>query len=216
MLNPKSTQSFVANTQFGLNPNQPHDAKGRFGETSGGKEDGSKSLAKEQVATEDSRFSDNERESIGVYGDYGYESINQRLRMGVADEHAKNIKQAFKKAPELSADTEVYRGLQTTEEGLGRFKEGVVISDKGFISTSYSKAVGTDYAKYAYKGSNKDQSVRFDITVRKGTRYLKLSNSGGGKGTASEAELLFRNGSRMRISSVKTVTGMTIVKADLL
>jgi hypothetical protein len=183
-------QSFV-DIQGGLNPNQSRDDKGRWGEGAGDKR--SADPYEESSAYKNESYTPQQRKALIAYtgeGNSEYEAINGGLRRPPPTAKAKgriaDIESAFENAPVLSEDTVVYRGMISSQ----KFKKGDSISDKGFMSTSLDEDVAIGFTT-----KSKKNAVLFKITVKKGTPFIKMGKW--------ESEILFKNGSKMKITSIQ-------------
>lgn len=155
------------------------------------------------AATEEA-FAPAIRQSITAYRGSYYQSINKAMRFD-ADysstdpqtmRHVLHLQRAFKLAPPTTQDIQVGRKVQTEalktmakDAGLSSLKElapGQVLRDEGVISTSHSAGVWSG-------------SVKFDITVPKGSKAIDLSETI----NKAEAELMLPPGSGLKIKEVK-------------
>lgn len=144
------------------------------------------------------------KHSIEAYRGSYYKSINKAMRFdadyGDTDaqtmRHVLHLQRAFKLAPPTTQDIQVGRKVQTEalktmakDAGLNSLSElapGQVLRDEGVISTSHSSGVWSG-------------SVKFDITVPKGSKAIDLSETI----NKGEAELMLPPGSGFKIKEVK-------------
>jgi hypothetical protein len=97
---------------------------------------------------------------------------------------------------QLSQDATVHRGmtLGSMKEVRKAFREGRVVTDKGFVSTS----VDPDQARRFARSTPKVVGVRLEIKLPKGTTILA--------GREDEQELILRRNSQFRVGSVREVS----------
>jgi hypothetical protein len=218
-------QSFV-DIQAGLNPNQPRDDKGRFGETSGNKETARLDKEPGVFSKGNKNYTADETSAVLAYASQsGYKTINSYARTGKdppefkwsayspekVAEFTKNLDSAIEHSGGLQADALLARGGKFGPAITKKLVPGAVFTDKGFLSTSTNLNIAKDFAGLAVGGSPvraKKGTIAtiFSIRAKKGTKYLKI---------AIEQEILFARGSKLRVISAK-MSGTTIqVKADL-
>jgi hypothetical protein len=145
-----------------------------------------------------------ERHAIYDYSGFGYLSINRSLRGEVAsDAEIRQQVAALDKAigkGTLTAETTLYRG--TSMRFLGDVKPGSVMSDPAFLSTARTAAAAD------YFGSN----AMIRITAPRGTRAADVSHHAGGH----EKEILLGRGTKLRVTSVGTEGGRTVINARVI
>jgi hypothetical protein len=137
--------------------------------------------------------------AVKSYTGSGYTAINAHLRFNndTSDETKSKIKHLDEaiKGTTLKEDRTVWRGInrEAAKSMFGdQLKTGMVVSDKGFVSTSTEKGFARNW-----KGS---QGVLLEIQVPKGASALdvhKISASG-----KQEAEILLPRGSQFKVESV--------------
>lgn len=122
---------------------------------------------------------------------------------------------AFRSAHRLSRDTLLYRGMviPNDQNGLiGQLKEGAVLTDRGFMSTSTypDTAVGFTSRDQAAKDRG-DVPVIFEIVAPKGTKVIA--------GEVLEKEAVLNRGTSLRIVSVSNPypnsPEMVLVRAEV-
>jgi hypothetical protein len=133
---------------------------------------------------------------LGDYLNFGSDAMNARLRgemtlgeFGLIDA---NIAKMNSLMSPLQNDMTLYRGASLTSN-LGGVVSGDVIEGAGFISTSRSFSVASDFV-----GGGSD-GVLFQIHARAGTRAI-ITNP-------KEAEVILPHGARMRVLDVRRITG---------
>lgn len=149
-------------------------------------------------------------------------SINGGLRNGKLSERdkkiVKHLDEVISSAKPTKADTTVYRGITADSDfakKLASAKEGEVISDKAFMSTSVNKSKALEYARDAGDaGSKKGKSggVVMEINVPKGTKTINLS---GESDVNSNEEVILGRGTSVKVTSVTKKGGETPVKVDV-
>ena len=149
----------------------------------------------------------------------GYTSTNNYLRESATmsrDEIkegrkiTEGIDKAFELAPELSADTVLYRGFDSKRLVVEDPSElvGKQIVDKGFVSTTIDKSIARSFA------SKTTTSTILEINVKKGTRVLTLSGLTSSKQFASEREVLLNRGSTFNITASRKEGSKTVLVAE--
>ena len=93
-------------------------------------------------------------------------------------------------------DVVVHRVINNGKQ-LG-LKEGDVVEDKGFVSTSYDPTVPERLAKMAEE--NKEDAVFVEIVIPKGTPILPVLDT---EGMKAESEILLNRASRFRVASLR-------------
>lgn len=153
----------------------------------------------------DQKLETSERNAILNYSGSGYASINNKLRSSKGKEVSetiKNMDKAFKKAPALTEDLVVRRGVGSSGGVFDKLQTGDVFQDHGFVSTS------------AKPGGGFSKSTSIHIRVPKGAKGIymdsKLSLH------SSEREFLLPRGSKFRVTGVKTVGGKRQVQMEYL
>ena len=149
-------------------------------------------------------------------------SINGGLRNGKLSERdkkiVKHLDEVISSAKPTKADTTVYRGITADSDfakKLASAKEGEVISDKAFMSTSVNKSKALEYARDAGDaGSKKGKSggVVMEINVPKGTKTINLS---GESDVNANEEVILGRGTSVKVTSVTKKGGETHVKVDV-
>jgi hypothetical protein len=175
----------------------------------------------EDLSREDYTGSPDQKERLrsqGALDDYvgtSYISINQRLRTVPerlwSESQRRQIKALDNAFEHFGADIDqpgvVYRGMAVSNERLGiregdkysnpvvealdRLKPGTVITDKGFMSTSWSEDAADEFIR-----NGEDVGVMLTIRLPRGTRVLA--------GDSTEHEALLQRGTRLRVVSAKS------------
>jgi len=159
-----------------------------------------------------SPFSKQQVYALESYGQGGAGYINGDLRKGKDNSDADTINLAFKSAPKLSGEVELYRGGSFDKATIKSFKEGSVIQDKGFLSTTYNPETAESFTKY---GSRDKEPVVFTVRARKGNNYIKMSGIDEDY-TTGESEILFKPGTKYKIESVeKDSSGVWRVRGSI-
>ena len=143
-------------------------------------------------------------EYIKTYGE------NLYLRRGYKPgELTLEMDEGFRQAPTLERDATVYRGLEKlslkdSQEFLDTFKEGAIIEDKGFMSTSISlkHIKNTIFIDKAMKHNG----IIMRIHLPKGTKGVKLDYE----------EFLLPRNSKIKINSIQEVDGVKVADCEYL
>lgn len=149
-------------------------------------------------------------QAISDYTQLSHDEINDYLRgtanfSGAAREDAKELADSIKAAfddPKFydttSKKVTVFRGIENhgVFSRLSKAKEGDVISDKAFLSTSTSEEIAISAAGGRFPVT---ESVVLEISVPKGVRYLS--------GRRDEKEMIFNTKTKMKVKSVDVVPG---------
>lgn len=158
------------------------------------------------------------QDEVGALNDYvrtAYGEINRVLRGDPAAVKGGQIifKPAIarldamiEKAPPVPVDMTVSRAIKvTTARRLG-VAAGMVLQDKGFVSTTLSKAVANDF--------HGQPVMVFDIKVVKGSKALSVPSVPGLMTLSAgvEAEVLLPRGAQFRVTKIKG----NVVEAELL
>lgn len=121
---------------------------------------------------------------IVAYSGHSYKATNGALRQGVMSEkqwgHVAQLNQALDKLPDYRGT--VYRKTTLTAAQAANYQVGMIIEERGFTSSAKEKGIWSG-------------SVHFEIASKTGKDIEKLSMHG-----ASEKEVLFRNGTRFRVT----------------
>ena len=190
-------------------------------------DDWTKSLAKNNVDPEDTaRIGTAITDYTGSgSSESGWRNVNNYLRgKKITDENTQmavedtiyGLRTAFATGPKIVQDI-VYRGASTQDqEGkisdlfvhkLAKYaKEGGILRQKGFTSTSLSEDVADKFSGYMRKKSNSDYNysqVMFKIKNASGVG-MKMPNWA--SNFLSEKEVLFPENTKMRITKVKRVS----------
>lgn len=188
----------------------PRDDHGRFDDGTGGSSEGQQQLTR------------NQQEALDTYQSRAYHDIQATLR-GSADgigglnqqqqsemrEVAGHLDAAVL-ATSLSEDTNVYRGINVYQSNpLHDIKPGAEFTDRGFVSTSRSKDVAVEFAKRSSQGA---QKIVFEISLKKGSHALDVSQHVHSENAATEKEMLLGSGTRFRVLSVGKLEGSRGVK----
>lgn len=127
-----------------------------------------------------------EKQAVSGYTGSGYKGINAGLRNGILEEHVwkqvDNINSALGKLPDYRG--EVRRQAVLTAEQYGAYQVGKIVEERGFTSTSKKQ----DWSWTSGAGTD------FFITSKTGKDIESLSHH------KSEQEVLFRSGTRFRIT----------------
>jgi len=132
--------------------------------------------------------------SVVAYSGNGYGKTNQQLRSGAMDEstwhHTLRLNNALDQLPPYHG--EVRRGTQLDFGELSKYKKGMIIEERAFTSAS--------------KGSGWSGNARYIIQSKSGRDITKFSTH------PSENEVLFKSGTRFRVTGVETSGGVTIIR----
>jgi hypothetical protein len=134
-----------------------------------------------------------------AYTGNSYAQLNAQLRAGVMDEKqwimANGLNGALSKLPDHKGT--VYRRTSGPSVNVNLYKEGMIVEERAFTSTST-------------KSSFVDQgAVKYYITSKTGKSIEKISKYG-----KNESEVLFRSGTRFKIQSVTKGKTSTVVKME--
>ena len=160
-----------------------------------GKE-GYSSFVRQEYSYMNKVLTENEKESMAKYTDFGFTNVNNDIRKGKENFYATDIKAAFKKLKPLSKDVRMFRGMIVSEEVLEKIKNSEFISDKAFTSITTDPATAIKFT-----GSKKDDKSQKKIILRidisKGSKVLNMNNPG-------EQEFLLPADSKFKIGNIKT------------
>jgi SPP1 gp7 family putative phage head morphogenesis protein len=154
-----------------------------------------------------------EQQAVRRYQGGAFVDFNDYARTGVldpgssftskaqADEQMHALDRAINKGS-VPHDVLVYRGVKSGErEGVtGTLEPGATIRDKGFSSTSISRATAKEFG-----------SVLYEIEVPKGTHAAFVP----GDGPLKESELLLGRNSAFKVLSTRQESGQTIARVRL-
>jgi SPP1 gp7 family putative phage head morphogenesis protein len=154
-----------------------------------------------------------EQQAVRRYQGGAFVDFNDYARTGVldpgssftskaqADDQISALDRAINKGS-VPHDVLVYRGVKSGErEGVtGTLEPGATIRDKGFSSTSISRATAKEFG-----------SVLYEIEVPKGTHAAFVP----GDGPLKESELLLGRNSAFRVLSTRQESGQTIARVRL-
>jgi hypothetical protein len=142
----------------------------------------------------------------------GIESVRRQW-----DEAAKNVElmdQAFRSAHRLSRDTVLYRGMTIPNDPnglLGQLRDGAVLTDRGFISTSVYPDTASAFTDSDLTHPLGTVPVVFEIVAPKGTRVVA--------GSVSEQEAVLNRNTSLRIVSAtkpyRDSPEMLLVRAEV-
>ncbi len=154
-------------------------------------------------------------DAVSWYSEDGHEQMNEYLRkskletwekpqpkdyLGIGvDTEINKLDKAFAKAPPLSSEIKVVRGID--DGGLSVFsklKPGDQFVDHGYTSTTLDPGVAKQFGK----------TIRMQITVPKGKRALFLD--------WGEAEVLLPRGSQFKVTGTYQEDGTNFVQVTLL
>ena len=149
-------------------------------------------------------FSDLQVFTLATYKDGAYENVNDKLRKsGKVDKRTKEftrvLNSAIDNGPKFSGT--VYRGTTVDDEKtflklVRTYKPGRTIKERGFVSTSISKHVGSRFAGMLFIPKKGTSSVLLEIRTKSGLNMKKL-------GPDSEQEVLLKSNSKFKVRSTK-------------
>lgn len=146
---------------------------------------------------------------IDAFGDYiEMYGENSSLRKGLKPgELTLDMDKGFELAPAIEEDAVVYRGLEQlglkgSQKFLDSFKEGAIVEDKGFMSTSIS-------LKHVKNTQFIDRAINYEgivmrIHLPKGTKGVKLDYE----------EFLLPRNSKIKINSIQEVNGVKVADCE--
>jgi len=202
---------FTVEELLGLKYNKFHSATtGRFISGSGVQGFSTAEEGKEFLSTHygnwKANLSTKQKAGMAFYQSPGYELMNGQLRghnvkaspkdLANAKEATKHLKSAINSAPPLTKPTDVYRGF--SEAQFGKLKNGMVLQDKGFTSTSLTELQAGSF-------SGKGKQVLAKITLPVGTK------AAGG----SAKELVLAPNTKLKVTSVKPGGKQTLVELEV-
>ena len=156
------------------------------------------SLDEAKKVMADYSISEEENEAIKKYTSGNYAQINayeRGIRKTISSENevvSKNLSSFIESAPKVSAES--YRGLTLDEYSFPEFKnlkKGEQFIDKAFMSTSYDKAIATNF-----RGSAQYQ-VEMSIKGKNGVLIEGFSDA------KKEKEIIFNKESKFIIKDIK-------------
>lgn len=141
-------------------------------------------------------------------GGWHANTISRKLRTskpltGPQQKYVEDLDTAFKEVPATEKPMTLLRGVDTDKAGrsrLGTIVEGGIIEDSGFVSTTTSRTVASNFS-----GASGDI---FEIVLPKGAKALDVNalKSGAGYG---EREVVLPRGTRMIVESINRRTTKT-------
>ena len=206
-------------------PDQPRDEEGQWSETGGGggKSGGGRDFSGKSwseamgkaspLFTARDQYNSKESDALEGYARKEHKSINQGLRSQPprTSKDIVTIMEAFSKSS-VKEDIVVYRGMRTVKF-KGKNLTGVVIQDRGFLSTSLQQGVAGKFSEAGASSPN-EESVVFRIVVPKGSKAIFL---GGGISRLSyENEVLFPPRRKIKVVSDKRVEGARFIQARMI
>lgn len=148
-----------------------------------------------------------EKALIYKYSNYGYEAINERLRLSNGeeiDEFGKLLMKALNKLPNLIQL--VYRGANLTTTEIDRYvdalEKNTLLKEHSFISATKSRFIAMAFG-----------NVFFRIFSKTGKDVEKVTKFGL-YGTSNEQEVLFIPNRKFRILEVKKELGNTTITME--
>jgi len=165
-----------------------------------------------------------EEEKHGLY-DYqgaGYRPVNTALREGEGSAEIKRQVQDIRNAIDssvLQKPTKLYRGFTASPERYAQLVPGATYSDSGFMSTTRSRTVASQFADATYKPGR--QSVVLELQMPAGARALEMRGALKGfqherRTLIVEAEYLLEDNRNFKILSVTKQGTITHVVMELL
>jgi hypothetical protein len=151
-------------------------------------------------------LSDAELDAMTRYEASWYGPMNQYLRNGYGEEKYGRAAEAMSAAlgrARLDRDTIVYRGVGDIYNMLGGEpgdKIGHVFREKGFLSTSLSRAIAQEFASTS-TATHLNAVMR--IRVPQGTRAAYYTKKKAGISSYLERELVIGAGAKLRITGVR-------------
>lgn len=199
-------------------------------------------LMKDTTRISENNLTQDEIGGIASYVGGSYEPINNYLRSDKPDELKRykgsagklnlendkkvieNMKSAFTKAPKLTGDVEVYRGLtecvindelinlkELKLKDINKITKDSVIFEKGFMSTSVKKEVAIGHCK--------DGGALLRIKVPKGTPAFyvtkELENRKQAGPLRHESEIIFGVNQKIKITKVVMPRAYYIIDGEL-
>lgn len=148
-------------------------------------------------------LTDVEEYAMYYYTGSGYKDLNDALRRGKANKEQAGFQAILNSALakigkyKLKAGETLKRGVTLTDAQIAAYKEGSVVKWDSFTSTSYGSSA-------AFGGN-----VVFHITSNSGVDMTDISKFG-----KSEREVLLGSPTNVRVLSVKTLGGKTIIEVE--
>lgn len=150
------------------------------------------------------------REGDSYFDKFGSSSGNLSK---ITKENAGNIKSALSKG-EISKNIVVYRGMSSDVIQRSGIKKGSIVSDKGFMSTTFDKVMAKEYAGNKYTG---DKGAVVKIKVKKGTKGQYITKTVNGYSGGSGSEVLLQHGTKMKVTKIKKgKDGVTNVEMEVI
>jgi len=126
--------------------------------------------------------------AVQLYSESHYASLNEQLRQGAMNEKNYEFKLALSSALQkmpIHAGT-VKRGASLSAQAFGLYKPGMIIEERGFMSTSTNKPFIGNY--------------QFHVESKTGRNIKKLSSH------SSENEVLFPAGTHFKVTKIEGTT----------
>lgn len=188
-------------------PDQPRAENGQWGEGSG-----------QGRSSNQRRLTGPEQFAVSDYKNTGYAHINESLRKEtpVSESVRRQIDTLDRLINESTLDESavLFRVLDGKRVGDRYLKPGVVVTDKGFLSTSTSEHAAMRAVKDAL-GTVKTPTV-IEIRAPKGSRALDMEGTRVGPslvhGMGDEGEMLLPRGSSLRIISADRATRRVVAE----
>lgn len=170
-------------------------------------------------------LSEDQRRSVGQYQSWFYNDVNgdlrtlPRMRWGDrTKEVVGNMDKVF--TVKTKEDLMVYRGFADPDLAdklrKGIICPGDVYADKAFLSTTLAQERTLTFHGIGVRARGAENTFIAKITVRKGTRFLPMTNNPESGFAMDEAEMLFKRGSKMRIVSIDQTSGVNILNMEMI
>jgi hypothetical protein len=147
--------------------------------------------------------------TVKWYQHNGYNTLNAILRSGKPapswSTELSTVDKAISTAAPLKEAIVVHRGMTKVPEGL---KEGAVIHDKAYVSTTTDAKIAQDFAGKSPGG------CEFRITLPKGHRVLSMEHATKSKQFSREKEVLLPRNAQFRVTKVEKSGDRTIAHLE--
>lgn len=146
------------------------------------------------------------------------EAVNGALRSGQPptspiEKHALSVLDSAIRKSAAPTDMVVFRGIHSAQDPLTHLKPGVVIQDKGYVSTTSSRDIASEFAHQEHTGKLDPSSTRVIVRIKvpRGHAAAPIPST-----YKFEHEYVLPRGSKFKINSVAKEGADTVVDAEAL
>lgn len=146
------------------------------------------------------------------------EAVNGALRAGQPptspiEKHALSVLDSAIRKSAAPTDMVVFRGIHSAQDPLTHLKPGVVIQDKGYVSTTSSRDIASEFAHQEHTGKLDPSSTRVIVRIKvpRGHAAAPIPST-----YKFEHEYVLPRGTKFKINSVAKEGADTVVDAEAL